>query len=74
MLQLLAESDNSPADRAAYEQRVFYKREAPSYPQGAVGTLGAGREHVIGSAAARPLAAVRGGAPVPAAAPHLASN
>ncbi|KAJ1528354.1 hypothetical protein ONE63_006774 [Megalurothrips usitatus] len=30
-MQLLAESDAAPLDHTAYDQRVFYKREAP-YP------------------------------------------
>lgn len=29
MLQLLAESDAAPLEHPAYDQRVFYKREAP---------------------------------------------
>lgn len=29
LLQLLAESDAAPVEHAAYDQRVFYKREAP---------------------------------------------
>ncbi|KAE8745134.1 Proctolin [Frankliniella occidentalis] len=31
--ELLAESDAAPMDHTAYDQRVFYKREAPSYPE-----------------------------------------
>lgn len=32
--ELLAESDSMPTDHAAFDQRVFYKREAPfPYPE-----------------------------------------